>query len=336
MSIYNYHENFIAHGRGHEEKERLKLIEVGLYNNWQNASNRLDEETNCDDASNRPCTFNVNFFFHNLKSDTIGNFLFTSASCDSTQMFTIEHIESIPIGSVCVADVQMHGRGRGGNKWDASHGGLVFSISLSIFDRRNLLLLQYLGAIAVVQVLKDLLMILGEKNNNESSETFDIKWPNDIFYGKSKIGGVLCNSKYKDGRFDVAVGIGLNLTNKGEYLSVQEIIESKMLSEEFNVGKTKICREILLARILEKFEIILKKLNSGGFEEIKPIYLMHWKHSGQKISILEGSTKIFLTIKGLTDTGYLLASDKDGQRYELHPDGNSLDLFDGLIRKKYY
>lgn len=93
---------------------------------------------------------------------------------------------------------------------------------------------------------------------------------------------------------------------------------------------------LFLYTTTEKFEIILKKLNSGGFEEIKPIYLMHWKHSGQKISILEGSTKIFLTIKGLTDTGYLLASDKDGQRYELHPDGNSLDLFDGLIRKKYY
>jgi len=39
-------------------------------------------------------------------------------------------------------------------------------------------------------------------------------------------------------------------------------------------------------------------------------------------------------VRGITGTGYLLATDSRGTRYELHPDGNSLDFFKGLVRKK--
>ena len=44
--------------------------------------------------------------------------------------------------------------------------------------------------------------------------------------------------------------------------------------------------------------------------------------------------RILLTIEGLTQHGFLRASDAAGQSYELHPDGNSLDFFQGLIRRK--
>ena len=44
--------------------------------------------------------------------------------------------------------------------------------------------------------------------------------------------------------------------------------------------------------------------------------------------------KVKLVVKGITGTGYLLATDSRGARYELHPDGNSLDFFKGLVRKK--
>ena len=41
-----------------------------------------------------------------------------------------------------------------------------------------------------------------------------------------------------------------------------------------------------------------------------------------------------LTIEGLTENGFLRAVDSNGQTFELHPDGNSLDFFRGLIRRK--
>jgi biotin--protein ligase len=42
-----------------------------------------------------------------------------------------------------------------------------------------------------------------------------------------------------------------------------------------------------------------------------------------------------VVIKGLRPSGFLEASSIDQQKtYELYPDGNSFDMFNGLIKKK--
>lgn len=41
-----------------------------------------------------------------------------------------------------------------------------------------------------------------------------IKWPNDLYAGPMKIGGVLCHSSYRDKLFYVIMGVGLNVTNR--------------------------------------------------------------------------------------------------------------------------
>ncbi len=79
-----------------------------------------------------------------------------------------------------------------------------------------------------------------------------------------------------------------------------------------------------------------------------------------QVTLLEdGNKEVALTIKGLTEYGYLLAVDTQGTAFALHPDGNrycqltcrcfspwevmvelnalfgcSLDFFQGLIRHK--
>ena len=47
-----------------------------------------------------------------------------------------------------------------------------------------------------------------------------------------------------------------------------------------------------------------------------------------------GSGSGIITVTGLTPHGFLRAEDADGAAYELHPDGNSLDFFRGLVRRK--
>ncbi len=48
----------------------------------------------------------------------------------------------------------------------------------------------------------------------------------------------------------------------------------------------------------------------------------------------QGGGPVALVIRGLSDAGFLLAEDAAGARYELTPDGNSLDMMQGLIRRK--
>jgi hypothetical protein len=41
-----------------------------------------------------------------------------------------------------------------------------------------------------------------------------------------------------------------------------------------------------------------------------------------------------VTICGITDSGYLKSRGDDGVMYELHPDATSLDMMQGLMRRK--
>jgi hypothetical protein len=43
---------------------------------------------------------------------------------------------------------------------------------------------------------------------------------------------------------------------------------------------------------------------------------------------------LLVEVVGLSTSGFLLARDSSGQQYELAPDGNSLDMMRGLIRRK--
>lgn len=69
-------------------------------------------------------------------------------------------------------------------------------------------------------------------------------------------------------------------------------------------------------------------------------YYKTWLHSGQQVNLqekdenLDHISECVVTIQGLTTAGYLLAVTEDGQRCELHPDGNSFDFFKGLVRRK--
>lgn len=41
-----------------------------------------------------------------------------------------------------------------------------------------------------------------------------------------------------------------------------------------------------------------------------------------------------MTVRGLSSSGYLRAQDDEGEEFELHPDGSSLDMMQGMISRK--
>ena len=56
-------------------------------------------------------------------------------------------------------------------------------------------------------------------------------------------------------------------------------------------------------------------------------------HSGQQVTLEADNTTVI--ISGLTTAGFLKAVDASGHnKFELHPNNNSLDFFKGLIKKK--
>lgn len=109
----------------------------------------------------------------------------------------------------------------------------------------------------------------------------------------------------------------------------------------------KVCPEQLLAGVISHLESCFNQFESQGFEPLKPLYLASWMHSNQQVELaadveasgtgvglLDRQQRVTLTIVGLSPHGFLLAVDAMGQEYELTPDGNSLDMMQGLIKKK--
>ncbi|PNH09182.1 hypothetical protein TSOC_004209 [Tetrabaena socialis] len=102
----------------------------------------------------------------------------------------------------------------------------------------------------------------------------------------------------------------------------------------------------------------LMTFEQHGFEPLREEYLDAWLHSRQQLDFDDtpgrgaagagagaagrgqgeggggGGRRSRLTVLGLSPAGFLLAEDEGGSQYELMPDGNSLDMMQGLIRRK--
>lgn len=79
----------------------------------------------------------------------------------------------VPPGTVCVADQQTAGRGRGSNAWFSPPGCLLFSFTFTTKDGGNLPFAQYLISLALVKAAHTM--------PHCGAMPIKIKWPNDIY-----------------------------------------------------------------------------------------------------------------------------------------------------------
>ena len=121
----------------------------------------------------------------------------------------------------------------------------------------------------------------------------------------------------------ITIGCGLNLDNDLPTVSLNSLLPESV--------KNKITREEYLSSFFNIFEKMYTVFDSQGFDPFVDQYTSSWLHSGQVLKLNDGTT---VTVEGLSKFGYLLAKDGERNNYELHPDGNSLDFFNGLIKTK--
>jgi len=70
-------------------------------------------------------------------------------------------------------------------------------------------------------------------------------------------------------------------------------------------------REVLVATFLGHFTRLNLTFSEAGFKSIRGEYTKHWLHTNQQVTIVENEEgalrRIEMTVKGLTETGLLLA-----------------------------
>ena len=163
--------------------------------------------------------------------------------------------------------------------------------------------------------------------------------------------------------FRLLAGIGLNLSNPAPTTCVNAVLRRALglpapppPAPGVAPVAVPVSREAALATILGRFEELHSVFRVHGFGPLKHSYLKHWLHTGQRLRVGAGVSSadgralagapggaasaaapgsVEVEVLGLADSGYLLAREvSGGAEVELHPDGNSLDFFAGLLLVK--
>lgn len=262
--------------------------------------------------------FDVKLYLDTLATSVVGRTVFYAYSLPSTQAVMFKYGQAVHPSAICVTDIQSQGKGRGSNEWDSPPGCLMFTLNCSLKKGEHVPMVQYLACMAIRQAVQV----------TEEYKQLDvrIKWPNDIYVDNSvKIGGILCQSVFRDGAFNISVGVGLNVDNGQPTTCLNKLAAAAVR------------REVLLARIVDKYEALFNEFVAHGFtQRMKEEYEAGWLHTGQEVSLEDkGGRKAKIEGISVASGGCLVAVDKtDGSRYELYPDGNRLDFFSGLVSKK--
>lgn len=211
--------------------------------------------------------------------------------------------EEIPEGTVVVTAHQTAGRGQRGNRWEAAPGeNLTFSLLLrSSFLRAAE---QFRLSIAVALGVYG---ALGE----HLDEALKVKWPNDLFYGDQKLGGMLIENTLQGyGIAESVVGIGLNV-NQLEFAVSTATSLRRITGQPFRYDL-----EILLARVLEGLEAEYLRLRQGGYEAQKGRYLAALYRYQEWHPFRAADGRVFNgQILGVDEAGRLALQTESGVRY---------------------
>ncbi len=213
----------------------------------------------------------------------------------STNLYAGTLPHDSPEGTIVLADYQTHGRGQGINSWESEPGkNLTFSILLKP---------HFLKASGQFYISKVISLALADFISLFIDNVF-IKWPNDIYVGDSKIGGILIENSI-DGQYisQTIAGIGININQKKFSTSVPNPISLSLLTNlEYDIVD-------LLDTLTDIIEYRYKMLKEREYLTLDENYTGFLYKFGQKAQFKTGNEIFTGTITGVESTGELIISD---------------------------
>ena len=213
----------------------------------------------------------------------------------TSRYFSEEHIERYQY-SICFAEFQTHGRGRGSNQWLSPYGsGICFSLIGSLSSRSSPLGLSIYSGIAIVKILRGL-----------GYADVSLKWPNDLLHDGKKLGGILIElTSQSEEYYSFNIGIGINYDLGTDLNSMQQnpFPPTDLLQVNRGLG---ICRSelsgILAKTIIESFKNFNQKSMKSAFASWPEFDAFYQK----EVKIIEDNRTFEGQNIGIDQTGALL------------------------------
>ena len=241
--------------------------------------------------------------------------IFLFEKVDSTNRIAWELAQQgVVHGSAVKADKQTSGRGRLDRTW---HSPGQKGLYCSIVIRPQVMAKEYpkITLVAGLSVASALARICGCK--------ISVKWPNDIYLGGKKLGGILTEASpiSNDKRRGFAVvGIGVNINSRNEDFSL-EIVE-KATSVLLEIGREHNIQDVF-EEIRTDFLNDISRFEKGEFSAI----LAEW----QKRDMLNGKLVRWMKQSGEVISGRCLGPDSDGLLSIIDELGNTQTIISGDV-----
>ncbi len=194
--------------------------------------------------------------------------------------------EGSPAGSLVVAVAQSAGRGRGGRRWAApADKGLWLTLLERPNDASALSVLPLRIGLRLAAVLE-----------RWTADPIQLKWPNDLYVGGAKLGGILLEARWRNNRLDwVAIGIGINFS------APDAIPNAAYLTSTAT-------RRDVLAEMIPALRAAASARGSLGASELSGFAARDLGIGRRCRAPVEG------VVKGISEDGELLVNTSDGER----------------------
>ena len=215
-------------------------------------------------------------------------------SIDSTNAWLLENGAC---GDVCLSEAQSAGRGRRDNKWvSPNSGNIYFSLCACLDDSiQHRSLLGLVAGIAIVEALE-----------NIGLSGHSIKWPNDIFWQRKKLGGVLIQTSSQSEKYIIGVGLNISLPEE----SLKKITQAAVSLDEAMPGPYS--RDQLIIQLIQRITLHLDNFKCMAFDD----FLQNWEKwdilRGEKVNFQHQDSLISGIVEGLDQHGRLAISMADG------------------------
>lgn len=236
----------------------------------------------------------------------LGRSLVVVDQIGSTNAHLLEHASELPDGAVLLAEVQTHGRGRQGRRWEAPKGSSIL-LSALLHEPADSPLLQRATTIAALAA--------SEAIESSTDCGCAVRWPNDLTVRGRKVGGVLAEARTMDPlrRRAIAIGIGVNCWQQPGHFSPELRQTATSLEIE---SRSAVDRSRLAACVLERLDARIQEAASEeGWADVLAAWRAACADLGARVTLVHDGASLSGTIIDVAADGDLVVElDSGGRR----------------------
>lgn len=221
---------------------------------------------------------------------------------DSTNNYLLAKAEKDwPSGAVCLTEQQQAGRGRLGRAWLSSFAGSLAGSLLWRFSSAAVLSgLSLATGIAVARALRRC-----------GVAEVGLKWPNDVWWRRRKLGGILLESgNAANGGCFVVAGVGLNVALPPPTVGA---IDQPWVDLREILGPGPISRNRLAAVLLSEWLETFARFQQDGFRDLAAEWADFDQVAGRRVRLILPNATLSGIARGVDANGALLLETATGR-----------------------